>query len=621
MMRCAWYTGAAVWVALSAACSGGQPTSPDEELFDLPNGQEAFRGTANKTALTAAELSNYVQDRAYLRGLVSRGRAAQLNHADPRQHRFALARLKLAGKTQENSPQLYRQLEQLRAKHEAKQLTVASLAPSDSVTGGRENQHAMATTSITAAPSGVKSGALASRMDPLDYGYVDNATWDDLGNPLGDMNFVEIFGSMPYMTVQSNGTLANAQGPSLEGDSFLTETVSATGELRDSYVVGLEQPAVAPALAVPVVQHPLDSNRDGFITICLERTDTVDCDYNNVGWHQLIVPLKGSVSVSTPGVVIDWTAITASYQTGMLPGGDIYATLGTNGGGCQLPAAGQGISSMKSFWSHVTRSPTVNPTTISWDLYNNGDATTWANFSQDCQLIQAQVYVTMDLQIPYVNNNNGSSGVLPTTISNAVYHTPLQSPPNLNFQPALRITNSCLAAGTLVTVPGSAPRKIEDVQIGDRVANPYLSSVTVVDTTIGTERTPMVRIRDDHGRTLLMTEMHPLVVVDRGMVPAKLLRVGDRVKTDDGSSSLVEVSRESYAGQVFNLKVGNAEEAHALGADQTAMYANGFLVGDSQIQTRLDFAERAGTGAAVRRDVTPEWRADYQTSLRRATRR
>ena len=41
MMRCAWYTGAAVWVALSAACSGGQPTSPDEELFDLPNGQEA----------------------------------------------------------------------------------------------------------------------------------------------------------------------------------------------------------------------------------------------------------------------------------------------------------------------------------------------------------------------------------------------------------------------------------------------------------------------------------------------------------------------------------------------------------------------------------------------------
>ena len=92
----------------------------------------------------------------------------------------------------------------------------------------------------------------------------------------------------------------------------------------------------------------------------------------------------------------------------------------------------------------------------------------------------------------------------------------------------------------------------------------------------------------------------------------------DRVKTDDGSSALISVTRESYTGKVYNLKVGNAEEAQSLGVDQTTMFANGFLVGDAQIQTKLDFAERQTLGAAAHRDRLPAtWRTDYQTSLAR----
>jgi hypothetical protein len=128
----------------------------------------------------------------------------------------------------------------------------------------------------------------------------------------------------------------------------------------------------------------------------------------------------------------------------------------------------------------------------------------------------------------------------------------------------------------------------------------------------------MVRIIDSAGHSLLMTEMHPAYVVDRGMVPAKLLQVGDRVKTDSGASVLISVTRESYAGKVYNLKVGNTEEARALGVDQTAMFANGFLVGDAQIQTKLDFAERQNLGAAAHRDRLPaSWKTDYQSSLAR----
>ena len=170
----------------------------------------------------------------------------------------------------------------------------------------------------------------------------------------------------------------------------------------------------------------------------------------------------------------------------------------------------------------------------------------------------------------------------------------------------------------MIAVANGVARKIEDFHIGDKVTNPYASGLTVVDTVIGTERTPMVRITDTRNRTLLMTEMHPLHVVDRGMVPAKMLKVGDRVKTDDGSSELVSVTREAYTGKVFNLKVGNSEEAKSLGVDQTVMYANGFLVGDVQIQTKYHFMELANTGAAAHREKRPlKWQKDYMASLSR----
>lgn len=609
--------------SLAAACSSGAAPSNRDETFEIVNGQEVFRGSASPLAMSAAELSAYRSDHLYMRSLVPRGVPVHINHADPRQHRFVLLRLKMAGKTPDNSPQLFKMIDKLKASQEARGLAVGAVTAADQ--SGLVSQHNMNATSVTATPDGVRSEAQGSRKDALDHGYLDNASWDSQGNPLGDLHFAEIFGSMPFLSVQSTGSLAQARGPTLDGDSFLTETIAATQTLVESYVVGQILPAapIAAGLGVPTVDHPRDQDRDGFTTLCLERTDVVGCEYpqppRGGPGHMLIVPLKGSVSVTGTGVTIDSSTITSRYQTGLDPGGSIYVTLvsGVTGGGCSV---GSDVHmTMKDFWSRVTWSPALNPTRLSWDLYNGGDSTTWAVFSKDCAVVRGKAYITLDLNVPYNNSTSGTSGILPTTITDAEFAAPLASPPNLQYGPPLRVTNSCLAAGTLVAAAGGTPRKIEDIQIGDHVANPYATSLTVVDTSIGTESTPMVHIADARGHALLLTEMHPLHVVDRGMVPARHLRVGDRVTTEDGTSVLVSVTRESYSGKVYNLKVGNAEEAHALGADQTAMFANGFLVGDSQIQTRYHLREIDRSDAPTQpRRLPVAWRTDYQNSLRRS---
>ena len=95
----------------------------------------------------------------------------------------------------------------------------------------------------------------------------------------------------------------------------------------------------------------------------------------------------------------------------------------------------------------------------------------------------------------------------------------------------------CLAEGTQIELSTGKLAPIESLGIGQAIFNPYAGkthSLTIEDTAKGVESAPMVRIRDDAGRTLLMTEMHPIATPDRGMVQARALRSGDLVTTTQG---------------------------------------------------------------------------------------
>jgi hypothetical protein len=378
----------------------------------------------------------------------------------------------------------------------------------------------------------------------------------------------------------------------------MTENLSNSGAVNQSYILGkvISLADAQPALSTPTVNHPIERTGDGFIDICLERGDGT-CDYNNLGMWQLEIPLKGSITISNG--TFDPVKI-GQYQRGQDSGSKIFVTLSsTHGGGCALPTF-----AMTDFWNSVT----FTATQLNWDLYT--DTTKWPKFSSDCHLIQDRVDITMDLNLPF--KSSSFDGSLPVEIYSAGA-APVA--PNFKINQPIRVRNSCLAAGTRITVPGSETRSIEDVQIGDSVINPYASKLTVADVTVGTESTPMVQITDSHGRELLMTEMHPIAVVDRGFVAARYLKVGDRVRTQDGTSELVSVTRKSYGGKVYNLRVGDQREAASLGVDQTVMYANGFLVGDVQVQDKYQYMDLRKQAANDKLET--RWRADYLTSQRR----
>jgi hypothetical protein len=81
---------------------------------------------------------------------------------------------------------------------------------------------------------------------------------------------------------------------------------------------------------------------------------------------------------------------------------------------------------------------------------------------------------------------------------------------------------------------------------------------------------------------------------------------------------LVSVSREPFSGKVHNLKVGSDAESLKLGSDQTVLYANGFLVGDGQIQQKYETAEQTASARSdVRKRLPAAWLRDYVKSATR----
>jgi hypothetical protein len=583
-----------VCLAISVAACGN--TSQDDGTFEVPGGKNAFSGTGSSRSLTQSEFATYASDRQYMRSMAKRGVAMTIDHTDPRQHRFALTRMKIAGKTPANSPQLFKQMERAQYAAPVPEAQKYARVAGD---GSLQSQHHMLSTGKTAVAGTAESAALASRKDPLSYGYVDCNVYDGEGNPLGDTSYLEVYGNMPFFSPKCTGDLGYAQDTMLEGDSFLTENLVNGNTLNQSYILSNTVPADAniPTFA-STVAAPADINHNGTTLVCLQRADS-DCDYFiNNSQHLLKLPLQGSITITNAQFV---TRLIDTYKTGADTSSQIYVTLtSTHGGGCTLPQF-----AITDFWNSVT----ATTTQISWDL--NTDTTRWAQFSPDCALVQDRVDLTMDLYLPVTGIGfNSNLEVLLSTVAES-------GSPYAYYQitPPIRETNSCLAAGTQIATADGKTRNIEDLHVGDTVANPYAASLTVEDTTIGTESTPMVHIVDDHGRELLMTEMHPLYVVDHGIVAAKHLRVGDEVKTIGGSSKLVRISRESYGGKVHNLRVGSATEMRSLGADRTAMYANGFLVGDSQIQAKYQSMDLRTQAATTRLPVS--WRSDFQSSASR----
>jgi hypothetical protein len=569
--------------------------------------QSEFSGTARPDALSPDELKTYHEDRRYVRSMMRSDVATSFDYSDPQVYRFIRARLKMAGKTPQTAPRLFELINQRRADDQRRPRNTES---TQAFATGRKEQHFINSSNFLSESSPfMEANALVTYPGVASYLYIDSAAWDNIGVPLGVMGFSQTFnGSIAKSAAVGNVTLSLAKDYEVDSLALID---SASG-LRETYIVRENNRKCQFDLSTLNITDPVSTTGGQCVDICLNRTWTGDCDYDLTGTPTALkIPLSGSIGISfnNPNCVFDANRI-AQYQNGTVtPPGDIKVVLTDVGGGCDVDSSNALHTPMQNFWQHVTLSS--DGKTLSWNL-TGADA---ALFDSSCRQVQDQLFLTMILGIPM---KQGAVELPPRPI--VVSNDPDSQATDYQL-PCITMTNSCLAEGTKVQLADGRLVPIESIKIGDKIFNPFhpgTQELTVMDIAKGFETVPMVRIKDKAGRDLLMTEMHPISTVDRGMVQARKLRVGDKVQTQTGISQLVSVTREPFSGKVHNLKVGSPTESLKLAPDQTVVYANGFLVGDGQIQKKYESAEQnANAKLDMRTRVDKRWLRDYVKSATR----
>jgi hypothetical protein len=614
--------------------------APANNEYSLTEGTSA-QVLGKSDALTAAEWSTYMANQRYMRSLVKPNATVRVNHADSRQHALVLARLQLAGKTAKNSPYLFQLLEERRKEHLAAGHKVGVLNEPEvsSISARHRITNATAGTAarINIAAAGAAVGAAASTFPGgAYYSYLDVSYSTASGYPLADLDWTEEFEREGQTgLVGADVAVRTIANPALSNERKWTVSSFKFEDSAEGFIttytatdVGSDSPVhIAEAIDMSriAIQSPADTfGNDGVISLCVNRQWTNDCDEilpSPNGYWDVRIPLKGWVVINS-GHKFDRAEIDdirATLERGVEHpmAGTMDLLLTQHGGGCtaidtQVPLTGR----MVNFWRNVTLAP--GDRTLSWDLTGNKAA----EFDRTCAY-HDNAKLTVRLPLTLLEPPN----YLTTTITSLAMSTdPRELPPDPGgnedgeIKPIV-ITNSCLAEGTQIATKGGKQVAIESLKIGQAVSNPYDRSdkqLTITDTAKGVEPVPMVRIRDEAGRTLLLTEMHPISTPDRGMVQARWLRTGDVVETATGAAKLTEVSREPYSGHVYNLKVGDEAEMQQLGADQTIVYANGFVVGDGQIQSKYEAIALKQETTSTIANIPAQWKQDYQLSKERA---
>ncbi|MCP3057901.1 Hint domain-containing protein [Myxococcus sp. K38C18041901] len=229
----------------------------------------------------------------------------------------------------------------------------------------------------------------------------------------------------------------------------------------------------------------------------------------------------------------------------------------------------------------------INGKTASIQRLVNLSQNTTANGGAGCtmeKIVNEPVVMSMTL---YSMATCGGAAAVPrlTTFTSTALPT---NPFNLN------VLNSCMAEGTKVTLADGTRAAIETLKVGDKVrSNASGRVLTVQDFIFGREPKPLVRLRDDQGHDLRLTEKHPVLLTSGLVVPADKVQVKDQVRTESGTAFITATERVPYDGKVYNLKLGTPEELESLGPNERTLFADGVLVGDDTMQRELTSPRRA----------------------------
>lgn len=540
--------------------------------------------------LTAQDQADIEYVRNLHRQLPNRPYSIRLDFADPIQFRYFMTQLRLAGLTRAKFPQLYRSLEETRQAHLARGRP-ASLeeepCPPDTV-----------------CPVNILSTFGAPIATPLDFSVTAFSSIPT--NPQYTMNTIGMYDqsgklfagpltqdqfNLGYDLVNTvhgiapeHTSLVQAQGP------WYYIPQGGGGVVGDFYAE--TAPGELPTI---LNQSPTNVKGNNQIKVCVVRMDS-DCDY----WYssinnQFVVrfPVQGNVTYPNP-IKVDANnrPANASYHV------QIAQPNQGQGGGCQPLPINQ------KFIDYITVSNNV----VSWNVNP-------AQFGVATPCFPSNSPVVYDLMLTVFDTNNR-----PWLI--AITSKP--GPPIANTLriPQMSVAYGCLAAGTLVTLADGTKKPIETIAAGERVlSNQQRIPMTVDNYTKGFEKRPMYSLTTANGRTLLLTDGHP-VVTTAGLKMAKHLAPGDILLTDAGPARLIKIVPQQYDGDVWNLDIGRDTDRVRLTNTNTTFYANGILVGDGRIQKRLERAEFESSAQILKR-LDRKWLVDYRNHelMRRARER
>lgn len=513
-------------------------------------------------------------DHEYMRQLIaSRGSGAlKLDLSDEVQYRFLRARLAASGKAPERSPQFFAMLENLRSRHQEQRARVSALAEAAS------RDHLIGDFVVLPGGTTFEATAFATIQGGADYNFVDVVVWDEnQTQQLSDYGWGEVFGDGRKLKARATGPM-----PFIGDDIFIVDSVNLISKDGvDEVYMTSERVRPPPG---GLVLHPKDTNKDGIVTICLDR-DYGDCDYPMVGFQQVQIPLKGNITFPFKVLQILNTSKT-------------YVKLVEESGGPREMTFGP-------FSKFLTVNPN-DPRQVLWNVPQEQGVFNGILFQryEDVDFFLS-IEVKLDRPGPAVTNVSKISSVRSGTT------------PGMPSVPKHQIVYSCLAKGTQILMADGKTVDIEKIARGSKVvADGSGVALSVTDVSVGIERIPMVRIQDDAGHELLMTTSHPVLTPDRGVVWAEELTVGSKVLTRSGTRTLVTVKRELYHDQVYNLKLDTSTLARKTFPEGSSMYANGFLVGDLGLQKAYEFKNSEDRTADVLRRLPSRWHKDYQNSLK-----
>ncbi|KAF7781331.1 hypothetical protein PRUB_b0515 [Pseudoalteromonas rubra] len=449
------------------------------------------------------------------------------------------------------------------------------------------------------------------------------------------------------------------QAPGAQAGTTTSSTVMPPGYARAGQAI-LETEIIHPKDTKEISTTKPATNR---IKICLNR-DYGDCDYDakydpgtpnedlkllipfkghrevfgevtkiyTPDFHQLAVEYnevtdKGTIKGTTKLVVDKNNKPIVEKPTGIKYGSDIFIQTREGGGASRIGDEYKGADDTNLFSRYITLEKGVKTidkrdypyTRISWDIPRNsgvfGDATLYGRYQDAHWIMNLAVEVEHKRGprslIRHYTYITGSSKLPDYTNWVSVEHPPMQ------------VVYSCLAKGSLIMLANGKQVPIEQLSVGDTVlgASQFAPEqhipLEIEDISVGVEAIPMVQLTTASGKTLLLTESHPVVTVSGLSTWANKVKKGDQIRTQSGVEMVTDVEEVKYNDNVYNLKLKrtDTDEKHVTGETFT-MFANGLQVGDLAMQTDNEFSDSEVTTQDVLNNLPEAWHQDYLNSLK-----